>query len=178
MLKISKNLKIAQNKIFILAFIFVISGLFGFLYETIFYRIDLGYFIKRGTTFGPWIPIYGFGGVLIFLMTSKFQQRPWKVFLISSIVCGLLEFLTGFLLFHISGLRLWNYHEEIWNWGNIDGFICFRSVFFFGLSGVFLMNIILPQIQKMLKKDLNKILYFIVLILCFYFLLILLYVIS
>ena len=41
--------------------IFTFSGIFGFIYETIFYKIDLGYFVKRGTTYGPWIPIYGFG---------------------------------------------------------------------------------------------------------------------
>ena len=39
--------------------VFVIGGIFGFIYEEIFYRIDLGYFVKRGTTYGPWIPIYG-----------------------------------------------------------------------------------------------------------------------
>ena len=44
----------------ILLLVFVVSGIFGFIYETFFYRIDLGYFVKRGTTYGPWIPIYGF----------------------------------------------------------------------------------------------------------------------
>ncbi len=31
------------------------GGIFGFIYEEIFYRIDFGYFVKRGTAFGPWI---------------------------------------------------------------------------------------------------------------------------
>ena len=45
----------------IIMLIFTFGGIFGFIYETLFYRIDLGYFVKRGTTYGPWIPIYGFG---------------------------------------------------------------------------------------------------------------------
>ena len=45
----------------IMVLIFTFGGIFGFIYETFFYRIDLGYFVKRGTTYGPWIPIYGFG---------------------------------------------------------------------------------------------------------------------
>ena len=49
------------TKILIILLIFTFGGIFGFIYETFFYRIDLGYFVKRGTTFGPWIPIYGFG---------------------------------------------------------------------------------------------------------------------
>ena len=44
----------------IVLLIFTFGGIFGFIYETLFYRIDLGYFVKRGTTYGPWIPIYGF----------------------------------------------------------------------------------------------------------------------
>ena len=45
----------------ILLLVFTFSGIFGFIYETIFYKIDLGYFVKRGTTYGPWIPIYAYG---------------------------------------------------------------------------------------------------------------------
>ena len=50
--------------------VFSFGGIFGFLYEELFYYIDLGYLVKRGTTFGPWIPIYGVGAVLIVLSTS------------------------------------------------------------------------------------------------------------
>ena len=46
-----------------LMLIFAFGGIFGFIYEEIFYRFDLGEWVKRGTTFGPWIPIYGFGGL-------------------------------------------------------------------------------------------------------------------
>ena len=49
------------TKAMIVLLIFTFGGIFGFIYETFFYRIDLGYFVKRGTTFGPWIPIYAFG---------------------------------------------------------------------------------------------------------------------
>ena len=52
----------------ILTIVMILSSFFGFIYEEIFYRIDLGYFVKRGSTYGPWIPIYFFGGGLIFLI--------------------------------------------------------------------------------------------------------------
>ena len=61
-LLIFKDEKISKKStINILILIMIFSGIFGFIYETIFYKIDLGYFIKRGSTFGPWIPIYAFG---------------------------------------------------------------------------------------------------------------------
>ena len=45
---------------------------------------------------------------------------------------------------YFDGLRCWDYNTEILNFGNIGGYICFRSVFFFGISSLLLMYVILP----------------------------------
>ena len=37
--------------------------------------------------------------------------------------------------------------------GNINGFICLRSVLFFAISGVFLMYVIVPWIKGRLSKE-------------------------
>ncbi len=140
------------NKIAFLLMIMVISGIFGFLYETAFYRIDLGYFVKRGTTFGPWIPIYAFGGLFIYFICRKINKNPFLVFLLSMIVCGLLEFITGYFLFKLENIRLWDYNTEILNFGNIGGFICLRSILFFAFSGLLLMYVVIPLINKFKSK--------------------------
>ena len=134
-----------------LILLFIIGGIFGFIYETIFYRIDLGYFVKRGTSFGPWIPIYAYGALLIYALTKK-SNNNIKTFLISGIGCGVLEFIVGFLIFHLLNIRMWDYNTEILNFGNIGGYVCLRSVLFFGLSGVFLKNIINPVIDNIIKN--------------------------
>ena len=51
-----------------LAQLFVFSAFVGYIYEVIFYYFDMGKIINRGTTFGPWIPIYGFGILFITLV--------------------------------------------------------------------------------------------------------------
>lgn len=124
--------------------VFVTGGVFGFIYEEIFYRIDLGYFVKRGTTYGPWIPIYGFGAVAILLLTRRYRSSPLKVFFLSQLIAGTLELLTGLILHRRFGVRLWDYNVEIWNWLNIGGYICLRSVLFFGVSGLLLSYVIYP----------------------------------
>ena len=139
-----------KEKIILLLLVFVISGVFGFIYETLFYRIDLGYFVKRGSTFGPWIPIYGFGGVFIMLLTYRFSKNTILVFFSSMGISGILEYVTGYILDHFFNLRLWNYNTEIWNFGNINGYVCLRSILFFGLSGIFLVKAIIPFIRKYL----------------------------
>ncbi len=149
------NLKDTIN---ILILIFVASGIFGFIYETIFYRIDLGYFVKRGSTFGPWIPIYAFGGILITLVTYRFKNKPFLVVLINCILTGILEYLTGLFLYEVCGIRLWDYNTEIWNFGNINGYICLRSVLFFGISSLLLIYTMIPMFKKIAKKVPEKIL--------------------
>lgn len=151
-----KEMNKKEENIVLIIQIILISAIFGFIYETIFYRIDLGYFVKRGYTIGPWLPIYATGGLLIYLSNIKNKNNILKIFINSAVMCGLLEFIVGYLLLHISHIRLWNYNTEILNYGNIGGYICLRSVLFFGISGVFLMNIVLPLITKIINKYQSK----------------------
>lgn len=141
-----------KTTISLLILIMVLSGIFGFIYETIFYKIDLGYFVKRGSTFGPWIPIYAFGGFFITVLSYRFRKNPFLIFLINCIITGVLEYGTGYVLYEFFGTRLWDYNTEIWNFGNINGYICFRSIAFFGLSSLFLIYIMIPTLKKYVKK--------------------------
>ena len=122
----------------------VFSGVFGFVYEELFYRIDLGYFVKRGSTFGPWIPIYFFGGAMFALLATRMRANPLLVFVLCTVSSGILEYAVGSILYNVFHTRLWDYNTEIWNWGNINGYICARSVLFFGISGVALIYLVLP----------------------------------
>ena len=74
----------AKNLIPLLLLTFTVAGVIGFIYETVCVLINTGgEFFKRGTTYGPWIPIYGFGALLIYALTVKFRKKPWLVFLIA-----------------------------------------------------------------------------------------------
>ena len=105
-----------KKTINILILVMVLGGIFGFIYEEIFYKIDLGYFVKRGSTFGPWIPIYAFGSLFIVLFTYRFRKHPIVVFLLNCLITGALEYGTGMFLYEVLNTRLWDYNVEIWNW--------------------------------------------------------------
>lgn len=139
--------------VMVLLLLFVVGAVIGWLYEMGFYRIDRGEFIRRGHGFGPWLPIYGFGSLSILLFASPFRKKPLYVCLVSALVCALLEFGTGWVLYHFwDGLRLWDYNTEIWNWGNIGGYICLRSVLAFTAAGVFLVYILFPALCKLARR--------------------------
>lgn len=142
----------------IMALIIVISGIFGWIYEFIFYYFNGGMkeFYWQGGNFLPWINIYAIGAVIIVLTTYKLRKNPFIVFILSIFSTGLLEYFSGYIIYKLfDGLRYWDYNTEILNFGNINGFICFRSVFFFGLSALILIYIILPfciYLSKKMKK--------------------------
>lgn len=144
-----RNLRDIDN-ICCLALVFVSFGIVGWIYEMLFYRINDGMFVQRGQGLGPWLPIYGFGAVFICLLATRFRKSVIAVFLISAIVSSVVEYLTGWVLYtFFDGLRWWDYNTEIWNWGNINGYICLRSILLFAFSGVFIIYVAVPLIGRL-----------------------------
>ena len=91
----------------------------------------------------------------------------WKVFIYSTVICGLLEFFAGWAIYHFcGGFRCWDYNTEILNFGNIGGFVCLRSVLFFGISSLLLIYVIVPLCYYLAKKMNKKIFLIISISLC------------
>ena len=133
----------------IFSLIIVLSGIFGFVYEYIFYYFNSGCktFYWRGSNFLPWINIYATGAMLIFFTTFKLRKKPWLVFIISVFLTGILEYSAGYMMYHMkNGIRCWDYNTEILSFGSIDGFVCLRSVLFFGLSSLILIYMMFPLV--------------------------------
>lgn len=157
----------------IFCMIIVIGGVFGFLYEYLFYFFNGGMkeFYYRGGNFLPWINIYATGSVMIYILSYKYRKNPLKVFLISVISTGLLEYFSGLGIYIIGdGLRYWDYNTEILNFGNINGFVCLRSVIFFGLSALLLMYVIVPFCFHVASKSNKKVFLIVTISICSIFL--------
>lgn len=158
----------------VICLLIVISGIIGWVYEFFFYYANSGFktFYYRGGNFLPWINIYMYGAFLILALTYKFKKKPILVFLISMISTGILEYLSGYILYGKLGwTKCWDYNQEILNWGNIDGYVCLRSVLIFGLAGLALVYLIVPMLIKLVKTKNIKPLLIISIILASIFLL-------
>ena len=155
------NNEIKFDKYTVLGVLFlvaVISGIFGFVYEVIFYYFNFGMkdIYMRGSNFLPFINIYATGSIIIYILTKKLKKNPFLIFLISVIATGILEFISGYVMYEFfDGFRCWDYNTEILNFGNIGGYVCLRSVLFFGISSLLLMYVIVPMCYY-LATILNK----------------------
>lgn len=117
-------------------------------------------FINRGMLFGPWLPIYGVGGVMILLVLRHFFERPGKLFFMIMLVCGTIEYLTGWALETIWHTRWWDYREYTFQ---IQGRVSLIGLLIFGTGGLTIVYWIAPRFNQWLGKkraETRKLLHF------------------
>lgn len=136
-----------------LILMFFIFSFIGWLWEVTLTFISEGTFANRGVLHGPLLPIYGSGAILILTLLNKFRKNPSKEFILTVIVCGIVEYFTSvYLEFTHNGQRWWDYSGYFLN---LNGRICAEGLLLFGLAGLAVVYVLAPQIDNILKK-LNK----------------------
>ena len=128
---------------------FFVASLIGWLWEVAIYLVLTGDFINRGAFYGPYLPIYGVGSLLLWFALQRFHQRKWITFVLATVICSALEYATGAYLEWKWGMQWWDYSGL---WLNIDGHICLLSVVFFGLGGMFLNCYVMPYYMRLYHR--------------------------
>ncbi len=117
----------------------------GGLWEVLLYFFTEHAFINRGVYRGPYLPVYGAGGLLLCFLFQSLRQKPLQVFFLSAVLCCILEYLTGCFLEARFGVRWWDYSGHFMN---IDGRVCLLGAAAFGLGGVGLICFYLPFYKR------------------------------
>ena len=126
----------------------------GWIWEVSLSMISYGCFVNRGVLHGPWIPIYGFGCVLILLLLKRFRMRPKVEFSMAVLLCGCIEYFTGFFLeLTHNGQKWWDYTGYFLN---LHGRICAEGLLVFGIGGMAFVYVIAPLIDNWVKEHLKK----------------------
>ncbi len=122
-----------REYISLLACYFFAASLSGFLWEILIFFLKEGHFRNRGFLYGPWLPVYGTGAVLMYLLLSGLKRRPVKVFIYSVLLGTSLELMIGIILDFFWDLRYWDYSTYPFNF---EGYICLASALGIGIAGV------------------------------------------
>jgi uncharacterized membrane protein len=142
-----------QNNIFNIIEIFFVASIIGWIYEMIFYKVTENILENRGFLYGPYVPVYGFGAILIVLLLKRFKKNPLILFVGMALVTGVLELIVGEFMVAVWHKRWWDYTGLFLN---IDGQVCLRSVLSFAIGGLGLIYLIEPYINKFNEKINNK----------------------
>ena len=140
-------------------FIFMIGSIIGYVVEMIVCLVQKGYFESRqGLLYGPFTPVYGIG-IIVYYIAFKFikTRDKKKVFLITMLMGGLIEYLLSFLQEKIFGTVSWDYSNWILN---INGRTTLIHCMYWGVAGILYTTFIeplIPRFEELLEKNSVKI---------------------
>lgn len=130
-------------------------ALIGWIWEVCLALVQTGKLVNRGVLLGPWLPIYGTGGVLILLTLRKVFNKPVFTFVLTTILCTVVEYFTSWYLELTKGVRWWDYSGYFLN---INGRVCLEGAVVFGIGGCAVIYLLAPKLSKLFSKVSNKIL--------------------
>lgn len=121
--------------------LFFIFSFAGWCWEVGLHMVQSGEFVNRGVFHGPWLPIYGSGGVLVLILLKKLRDRPVATFFMTVLICGVVEYATSWGLEQLYGVRWWDYSGYFLQ---LNGRICAEGLLVFGLGGCAFIYILAP----------------------------------
>lgn len=129
---------------------FLIYSFAGWCLEVIYHALKLGKIVNRGFLNGPVCPVYGFGMLAICAMihflpknSSTGEYPVWAVFLGGMALTTAVEFVAGFLLYHLFHTRWWDYSALPFN---IGGYICPLFSVLWGIACVIVVRYVHPLV--------------------------------
>ena len=143
-----------------MAFLFCIGSIIGWGLE-VFYRRFFSKanpdrrWINPGFCTGPWLPLYGSGLCILYLLagleeypiTGSLWGNRILLFLIMMICMTAIEYIAGILSIKVAKVRLWDYSKCR---GNIQGIICPEFSLAWGILGAIYYFGVHPHIQEAL----------------------------
>lgn len=128
--------------------LFIIYSFIGWSYEVILTLIKKKKFVNRGFLIGPYCPIYGVGVLFVTTLLNDYLDKPLGLFILSVVICSLVEYIGSFLLEKIFKTSWWDYSSQRFN---INGRICLETMIPFGLGCLLIMYIVNPFFIKILN---------------------------
>lgn len=157
----------AGYSIWSMVMIFFVMSVIGWLWEAVLLLISEGKFVNRGVLHGPWLPIYGFGSVLILILCSRLRKWPLLEFAVIIILCGCIEYGTSWYLEQAyDGMKWWDYSGYALN---LNGRICAEGLLAFGIGGMLIVHFLAPMLDKWFRRIPKRIFVFVCLVLLLLF---------
>lgn len=129
--------------------LFFIFSFIGYLWEVLLCLFQTGSFVNRGALYGPWLPIYGGGGIAMLVLLKKLRKNPFVYFVFAMLLCGIIEYFTSVYLEVVHHMAWWDYTGFFLN---LNGRICLEGLILFGVLGLVVTYVGAPLITSFLDK--------------------------
>ena len=135
-----------------LVLIFFAFSILGWCIEVTLKYFEFHRFINRGFLTGPWLPIYGSGAVLITLVVLGLSPLEFGIgttFVVSFLLCGILEYMTSYVMEKRFHARWWDYSKKPMN---LHGRVWIGNLILFGLGGVLIIHVLDPLLLRLFEQ--------------------------
>ena len=128
-------------------FLFYFYSFIGWSFETAYVTIHEKHFVNRGFMRGPFLPLYGCGGIVMLITSRPFYENVVLVFIAGCIGTTVLEYLTSLIMEALFKVRYWDYsHKKI----HFQGRISLESSLAWGAATVIFTHYLQVPVERML----------------------------
>ena len=127
--------------------LFFLFSAAGWLWEGLLTAFTTGQWVNRGMLHGPWLPVYGVGGVLMAALLKRSRCR-WAAPAACAVVGGAVEYGTALALEIRFRQRWWDYTGRA---GSLDGRVCLVSLLGFALAG-WALTWLAPRLERRIMQ--------------------------
>ena len=128
---------------------FILYSFLGWIVESIYMSFCNRKLTNRGFGKGPFCPIYGFGGVLGYLILSPLRGQYVKLYFAGAVLATTFEYLVGCAMIRFLGQLWWDYNEKPFNY---KGIICLESTVAWGFYALGIVHFVHGMIYQMIDK--------------------------
>lgn len=138
-------------------FFFYAYCFFGWCFESAYVSIKSKKPVNRGFMRGPFLPLYGSGAMMMYVVSLPFQDNIILTYIAGVIGATALEYVTGVTMETLFKVRYWDYSSKPFNF---QGHICLGSSIAWGFLTILMTKVIHKPIERVVMSiPLNYLLY-------------------
>lgn len=124
---------------------FYIYCFIGWCWETAYVSVKRHKFVNRGFMHGPFLPIYGTGGIMMLVVSAPFQHNLILTYFAGVAGATALELVTGALMEALFKVRYWDYSNQKFNY---KGYICLSSSAAWGFFTILMTRFLHKPVER------------------------------
>ncbi|MCH5338407.1 MAG: putative ABC transporter permease [Acetatifactor sp.] len=126
-------------------FFFYLYCFFGWCVESTYVSIKDRKLTNRGFIRGPFLPLYGSGGMMMLIVSMPFRDNVFLVYIAGCLGATVLEYVTGVTMEALFKVRYWDYSK---NKFNFQGHICLGTSLSWGFLTIFMTEIFHVPVER------------------------------
>lgn len=127
-------------------FFFYFYCFFGWCFESAVVSVSKRKLVNRGFMRGPFLPLYGTGGIMMLVVSMPFQDNIVMVYIAGCIGATALEYVTGVVMESLFKIRYWDYSDKKFQF---QGHICLSSTLAWGFLTILMTEVVHRLVEQL-----------------------------